>query len=570
MQEQLAANLHAAVRCACHAQINSNAFHSKPFSLRFVPAQVPQSKQLNLELLNLTFDNCFAMAELATPSELNTLTDLQSLVVFSGLKAEVWNLASCALGEVPNVRILALMPADVIRNMLPVLKVPLPPAPDGTVLLRELTAVEMVQIAMIWRLARAKSSLPDVDILAPSSPSIAAGASGTVVSVPPAATPKKVKASNVIDQSDESEIKQLTNTELRQFFRNHVEVTGAEPLPDSEPTPDQISALHEKIVIRDEEPYADFSILTPFGRRVQKTLRARSWNLQPDGTYKSVDIPGPPSFDSWHACFRVFKAILHMLRYPASPLAPQGSLVVSAASIELYYESFRKLVQEFPEAWHLMMAAEDRCRGEHFSRLRRQLERAYAAGNVPFGLTFDPAMPWDCVFRAAALDARYWDEEVRRPATTFVARGGRGLLSSPIPSAAAESLKQVEEAAGFVASVDKHSPVPRPPGMGQSAHARSKRKLKDVIAAAGAASISSGASSSAKGAGRHSVEQNHPRKQGSLYVTNQDGVQLCFAFAKGGCSEPCPNKRSHSCQLCLGTHRNSECSRPWAGGKGKK
>ena len=49
-----------------------------------------------------------------------------------------------------------------------------------------------------------------------------------------------------------------------QFFMNHVETTGAEPLEEAEPTEDQISAMCEKVVTRDEAPYADFLVLTPF------------------------------------------------------------------------------------------------------------------------------------------------------------------------------------------------------------------------------------------------------------------------------------------------------------------
>ena len=41
-------------------------------------------------------------------------------------------------------------------------------------------------------------------------------------------------------------------------------------------------ALNTRIVTLRMEPYADFAILTPFGRRVQKGLKLRCWFLQPD------------------------------------------------------------------------------------------------------------------------------------------------------------------------------------------------------------------------------------------------------------------------------------------------
>ena len=46
------------------------------------------------------------------------------------------------------------------------------------------------------------------------------------------------------------------------------------------------------------EPYVGFSLLTPYGRRMAKVLRHRSWILQEDGTYKPIEVPGPDSFDA--------------------------------------------------------------------------------------------------------------------------------------------------------------------------------------------------------------------------------------------------------------------------------
>eukprot|EP00913_Durusdinium_trenchii_P002195 g2027.t1 len=48
-------------------------------------------------------------------------------------------------------------------------------------------------------------------------------------------------------------------------------------------------------------------------------------------------------------------------------------MVVTAAVMEEYFDHIAKLNEEFPEAWHLIMQAEDRCRGEVFERYRRQL-----------------------------------------------------------------------------------------------------------------------------------------------------------------------------------------------------
>eukprot|EP00971_Amphidinium_carterae_P062693 1240989-Amphidinium_carterae.1 len=64
---------------------------------------------------------------------------------------------------------------------------------------------------------------------------------------------------------------------------------GSQPPPEADPTPLQLSALYEKIIVRGEEPYADFAIFTPFGKRVQRALRLRAWLLQDDGSYRAVE-----------------------------------------------------------------------------------------------------------------------------------------------------------------------------------------------------------------------------------------------------------------------------------------
>ena len=121
--------------------------------------------------------------------------------------------------------------------------------------------------------------------------------------------------SSILDQGDETEVLCLNPSRVRELFDQHILVTGGEPLAEAEPTPEQLAALHDKVVVRGEEPYADFAILTPFGRRVQRGLKLRSWLLQPDGSYAAHDVPGPPTYEAWLACFKVYKAALLCLTY---------------------------------------------------------------------------------------------------------------------------------------------------------------------------------------------------------------------------------------------------------------
>eukprot|EP00913_Durusdinium_trenchii_P032307 g30249.t1 len=146
----------------------------------------------------------------------------------------------------------------------------------------------------------------------------------------------------------------------------------------------------------------------------------RSKSSPPRALIKGVD-------EAWKACWKVFRAILFMLRYP--PLVAGGDhlKVVTSACLEEYYDRVSKLNQDFPETWHLIMKAEDKCRSEMFERFRHHLTKAAADNRLPMGLDFLPNQPWIGVFTYAARNREFWDEHVIGPATMFIARGGRNM-----------------------------------------------------------------------------------------------------------------------------------------------
>ena len=74
------------------------------------------------------------------------------------------------------------------------------------------------------------------------------------------------------------------------------------------------------------------------------------------------------------------------------------------------------------------MLAEDRCRAEHVPRLARKLRNDLSR-----------APTWSEVFVAAAGDTAYWDREVWKPASGFVARGKRPAPSTKVVHQGAEA-----------------------------------------------------------------------------------------------------------------------------------
>ena len=115
---------------------------------------------------------------------------------------------------------------------------------------------------------------------------------------------------------------------------------------------------------RGEPPYADFSVLMPYGRRSQKHMKARNFNLQPDAFWKTAEIR-PPTFEAWQQRWRVYRTILLMIKRPANTTTgtPERP-IMTAAALEEYVTRISDLNAEFPEAWHFVASAEDRCRGE--------------------------------------------------------------------------------------------------------------------------------------------------------------------------------------------------------------
>ena len=530
---------------------------------------------------------------LPTAAELATLDSLDAVVRWVGLPPRTWQQANVALGSFPNLRILSQAPAEGIAAAIESMELAKLGA-DGNPIdppeTRELSMVESIQLVLIWRIARQTYGMEDIDVLAPgvvanlggASPSaLATGANA--VPLPPGSTLKnlgvqKVKVSQIADQLDETELELVEKSVVDEAFATYRNVMGADPPKESEPSVEQLTVMYNKTVTRGAAPYADFSVLTPYSRRQQKNLKAKGFLLQPDGSWKQSEVPGPPTFAGWEACWEVYRTILLMLKH--TPSVPGGvkKPVITWAALDEYHRVIAGLNRQYPEAWHLILMAEDKCRSEQLERTRRMLVRAATEGRLPMGLTFDADQPWVGVFTYIARDHSYWNSEVQVPAQNFIARGGKMMSKreaemSDLPDAVKEATENKSRAA---------------PGEGQSKAAKKRRKDREraddewnkrqAMANVSQWHQTHNSSSSWRGAGGKSDggakgKMPHPRKYGQFFVTDRDGNQICYKFAKGqpgACSEPCADQRAHVCQTCLGQHPNVQCpKKKESPGKGK-
>eukprot|EP00971_Amphidinium_carterae_P320924 6379189-Amphidinium_carterae.2 len=123
------------------------------------------------------------------------------------------------------------------------------------------------------------------------------------------------------------------------------------------------------------EPYADFSLLTPFGlKALGEEWPRRSASASGVGCHRGTALTNLPRCQDRQAS----PAWLLVSRYA------DGTCVVRPQALEVYSEKFHKLVSDNLECWFLCVAAEDRARAEQMPRTRRAADH-------------DDSQSWDAV-----------------------------------------------------------------------------------------------------------------------------------------------------------------------------
>lgn len=208
----------------------------------------------------ITCDHCFAFQGIAVDDGWTTRRRDHCKFGHTGPHQSVARVlrgsVECSIGcwfgtfQAPTLLLIALLPASTLKWSLANVRVAVTGGGEPWLF----TAMETIQVACMWRVARRTAGMEDVDPL--SDPP-------TTVSAAPAASTSHAKKIGGAEH-DESGVK----PSLSESHRCH----WAEP---------------------------------PI-RRLQQ-LKTRPSILQPDGTFRALDIPGPPSFEACKACWRVFR-----------------------------------------------------------------------------------------------------------------------------------------------------------------------------------------------------------------------------------------------------------------------
>ena len=353
------------------------------------------------------------------PDDLAGITTVDGIFQWLGTEEATRNAFKAAMGGTGiQIRDLVYVNKAVWDTAVSGIKVPVTDAAA-----RDLLPVEVGHMAQARRIARLRCGLCAVEEILLQTAAQGGGgmaqASGSLAVLgatqgagPPTSDPK-LKLSVILDPTMDAELVRLSQVQVRKLFNDYAALRGAEPTEEVEPTVEQISAVAQ-VVAADLVPYADFSILGPYGRRSVGKLCYQAWNFQPDGTWHRREFPGPPSFEHWWASFRVLRTIFLLL-----DIAPPELLDNYGEMVRGFHTTYGT------QAWFLIYTADVRMRSEHFSRLRRYAERDHdMANNLGAGLvsTYNPSKPWYAAFRAAIADKMWWDDNLHRPTMLYLTR----------------------------------------------------------------------------------------------------------------------------------------------------
>ena len=144
-------------------------------------------------------------------------------------------------------------------------------------------------------------------------------------------------------QLDDNEVEVISRTILEECYRNFTEVTGSDPVPEADPTLEQITPMRAKIIERGESPCpcAGFSVLVPFGRENQKLV---TWRIALSGG-------GHPRTTILCGLATMLEGVSHCaVDAEAQPVHPHAAKpVITIAALEGYADKTYELCNEFPE-----------------------------------------------------------------------------------------------------------------------------------------------------------------------------------------------------------------------------
>ena len=366
---------------------------------------------------------------------------------------------------------------------------------------------------------------------------------------------KKICASRVIDQADDTEVVPLDPKVLSTLVEDwrQIENDGEEPTEEEEATSDQIASLDSR-ARSGATPFVDFGVWRPYGSRMERAMKFVVHQQQGDGTSKPKEINGPDTYAQRIKCWRVYAFAMVTLK------------LATRTRLQRYADRIRLLSEEWSQFWWVIGLADIKMRSEALERVRRECGRRKKAGQLP---DFDETKPWDVAYREAAADTDFWGREVDKQIVMFTtslrsASRIRDIGTGPIIELRTSGTKGRRGHAASDSSDDSSGSQANRRKKGSAAKAKKKKRGPPKKAKA---ANSQGQAQGPKGGGKDKTpgllvdpSRAQEKKRDGAWTRDESGRQICYAYGRGACKRQCPTGRAHCCEKCRGTdHCLKDC-----------
>ena len=489
-------------------------------------------------------------------AELAGFANLEDAIAWVGIPAGTIAALREAIGDFQLLREIVLIPRAAWDEAVAAARIPGADAQPG----RALRALELGQVESLRRVARLRLGLPAEEeglggqvtagVVGGTVQAAVAGA-GAAAAAAGAAAPvvggaRKFKMSTVFDQGDDSEVHTWTPARLRTVMAAFKATNdGEDPEQDEEASADQLAALEHRLA-SGACPCPDFGVWRPYGHRLARALKLTVHHITPGGDYVPYEVAGPPSFNEWLAAYRVFSVAMRALR------------AATTTRLLMYQNKIQKLNETYGHVcWWLVAQADQRMRAEHLERIRRRAEEERAAAIAAGGVhPFDPAVPWDYCLKAATLDRHFWEEELDRKCMLYITHlksqkqltdDGHGV---DLPSSGSRATRRADGGA--------------PQGAGAAKRQRPDKKSRhnSTDQEGNGGNDAPRKKGKAAGKGGKQSSKGQARLPDGRWRSDDKGREICWLWnrAEDGCSDICPNTRSHVCEWCRSfKHKSVRC-----------
>ena len=435
-----------------------------------------------------------------TKDELAAISTIDEAYDWAGVPPDVRDSLAKVMGTPQKIRDIAFINRATWDSLSVKVKGSGPaPQGGGDPPERDLTAVEVGRLEMFRKVCLLRlGGTPDGPGDAVPTPKVAP--SGPILG-PGSSPSRKLKLSAVVDQTLDAEVQMLKVTEVQDLFERYKQKFGDNPLPEAEPTADQLSAV-KQILDSGAPPYIDYGVYGPNGLRLLRKQTFASYSMGSDGTWQKKELPGPPDLDSWRKVHRVVRTTFLLLE------------AISAERLDGYSEFIGSLAARFgPTCWDIIYTADVHMRSEQFERIRRRLQEKPDHG-------YTESSPWNAVYAQAIREDSFWSQEVITPCTLRLAQ------SKTVPGTSS-------------------SAAPAPPKRENTEGGKAPKKKRKVAATDDQSKFDG---------------KIYTHNKRGVEVCMAWNSSKCGSSNKP--QSKCENSRSHQCNQCLGPHQGKDCTKP--------